>query len=553
MRSVRLCVMLTGVFLLWAAQAVAAERFIVLPIQVQGPEGYAYLERSIPQMLTSRLYWKGQVEPAVADLPASQKAVSNESDAVKAMNAFKANYVIWGTVTILDKNYSLDIRVRDKNGKVWPQAHEGKVNQLISAISTISDSINRQVFGRKVAPSSSSSSAATPVNQMHPDLVVNQDRPKDVYLNPQFRYAGKSGQDDSRLRSQTLQYKSLGMEVVDADGDGRNEIFILGDNRLYAYRFEGNRLNPIGEVDLPMSYQTLSIRSLPHPSGKAWIIVNMIDTKDVPQGSIFTFSGGKFNEEYRKIHLFMNVVRMAPDYRPRLIVQRPGKPRLFASGVYEGIPTGGNITTAGRLNLPESANVFNFAALPAGRDAENQSKIVVLTARETLRAYTESGAVLTESEEKYSGAAIGIETNAAMPGMGRETVTAGETFYIPMRMIPIDIESDGNYELLVNRPISTASNIFDRYRFFPQSEIHSLFWDGIGLNLQWKTRRIKGSTVDYTLADANNDGIEDLVVCINTHPGALGANARRTIVLLYPLDTSAMDANTSANNAEIFD
>ena len=551
MRSVRLCVVLAGVFLLWAAQAVAAERFIVLPVQVQGPEGYAYLERSIPQMMTSRLYWKGNFEPAVADLPASQRPVGNEDDAVKAMKAFKASYVVWGTVTILDKNYSLDIRVRDKNGKVWPQSHEGRVNQLISAITSISDSINRQVFGRTVAPKSSASSAPERVNQMHPDLVINQDRPKDVYLNPQFRYAGSSGQDDSRLRSQTLQYKSVGMEVVDADGDGRNEIFILGDNRLYAYRFEGNRLAPLGEVGLPMTYKTLSICSLPHPSGKPWIIVKMVDAKSAPQASVFTYSGGKFNEEYSKVNLFLNTVRMAPDYRKKLIGQRPGKPKLFTPGVYEVVPTGGKLTLSGRLPLPEEANVFNFTMLPPGRDAANPAKLVLLTSSETLRTFTDQGAVLATSEEKFSGAAVGIEMNAAMPGLGRETVTIGETFYVPMRMIPTDIEGDGNYELLVNKPISTASSIFDRYRFFPQSEIHSLFWDGVGLNLQWKTRRIKGSTVDYTLADANNDGIEDLVVCINTHPGALGAKSRKTIVLLYPLDTSALD--NTPDNTDIYE
>lgn len=126
-------------------------------------------------------------------------------------------------------------------------------------------------------------------------------------------------------------------------------------------------------------------------------------------------------------------------------------------------------------------------------------------------------------------------------------------FYIPMRMLAVDFEHDGNYELIVNKPISTASEIFDRYRFFPQSEIHSLFWDGIGLNLQWKTRRIKGSMVDYTIADANNDGIPDLVTCLNTHPGALGVKARKTIIMLYPLDMSQTNPGAAVDKSDIYD
>ena len=55
-----------------------------------------------------------------------------------------------------------------------------------------------------------------------------------------------------------------------------------------------------------------------------------------------------------------------------------------------------------------------------------------------------------------------------------------------------------------------------------------------------KTRRIKGTITGYTLADIDNDGQKELVVCINTWPGAAGLSARRTIVLAYKLDTGSM-------------
>lgn len=537
MGRVRVFVCFLGLLLIWASQAMAAERasYVVVPFAVSGPESFSYLERSIPQMLTSRLYWKGRVEPA-GEVAASQKAVSSEADADRLRASMKADYVVFGTVTVMGDSYSLDVRMKSKEGKVWPYSQEGKTSQLIAAISTVSDTINRQVFGRKVA----SGMQPERVSQMHPDIVVNLDKPKDVYLNPQFRYAGPSSGDDSRMRSQALNYNSVGMEIVDADKDGRNEVFILGESKLYAYRFEGMRLQPIGEVDLPKTNKVLSLRSL-ELSDRAWLIVNMVDRDVMPQASIFSFSDGKFTEEYTRQRYFLNVVKLSPHYRPTLIGQKTARPRLFASGVYEMQPgAGGTLIEGHRLSLPDGANVFNFAHMPGEATGEGD-KIVMLTSKERLRTFTIAGGRLAESDEKYSGAAVGIETNPAMAGLALDDGTMGDTYYIPMRMVPMDIERDGKYEILVNRPISTASSIFDRYRFFPQSEIHSLFWDGIGLNLQWKTRRIKGSTVDYTLADANNDGITDLAVCINTHPGAIGAYARKTIVLLYPLDTTLTD------------
>lgn len=537
-QTMRFSMCLLLLVLLFPAQALAAKTtYVVLPFTVNGPDNFTYLERSIPQMLTSRLYAKGEVE-AATDVPAAQKAVSDAGAADRARAALKADYVVYGTVTVMGDSYSLDVRVRDKGGKSWNQASEGKISQLISGISRTSDSINREVFGR------GGSTQPQRVNQMHPDIMVNQDRPKDVYLNPQFRYSGSSGEDESRLRSQTLQFTAVGMEICDLDNDGRNEIVLLSETHLYAYRFENGRLTKVAEFELPRTLKPLAVRAMP-TSSKVYIIVNMIDKDVTPQASLYTFSGNMFKEEYSRQKYFLNVVKLAPDYRPILIGQKSGRPRLFATGVHEMLlGASGELMQGARLNLPEEADVFNFTHLPGGHSKEGD-KIILLSSREKLRTYTMKGARLAESDEKYSGAAIGIETNPAMPGLARDDATMGDTYFIPMRMIPMDIEQDGNYELLVNRPISTASGIFDRYRFNPQSEIHSLFWDGIGLNLQWKTRRIKGSTVDYAIADANNDGVTDLVVCINTHPGALGVNARKAVVLLYPLDVSLADPNTT--------
>ncbi len=51
--------------------------------------------------------------------------------------------------------------------------------------------------------------------------------------------------------------------------------------------------------------------------------------------------------------------------------------------------------------------------------------------------------------------------------------------------------------------------------------------------------------MDFALADPNNDGTKDLVVCLNTHPGALGLQNRKTVVVFYPLDLSMMDPKTA--------
>ncbi len=545
-----LCVLGLLLLLPAVAQGASKSTYVVMPFAVQGPQGFAYLERSSPQMLTSRLYWKDRVEPAVNDTPASQKPLSSESEAATAAGKYNADYVVWGSVTVAGDDCSLDVYVRDRSGKVRPYAREAKATQLIAAIKGVSDNINKDAFGRRPEASAAVTGRDEPqrVNRMNPELMINEDTPKDVYLNPQFRYAGNAG-DGSRLRSQTIAITAIGMEVIDADGDGKNEVFLLTEHGLFAYRMEqGARLAPLGEFKFPSTNSCLSVRGLPHPSGRAKLVVSMIDRNKLPSSSILTFDGRNFTEEERAIKFFLNVVKLPPSYTPTLIGQAAQPPKLFRPGVSEMVKSGGSWTTGRRLDLPENVNVFNFSYVPAGRGEQNAEKLVALNSSERLVTYTAKGARLAESPESYSGAAVGVEVDPRMPGLGNDTETERDVFYIPMRMPAVDLDGDGNWEILVNRPISTASTIFDRYRFFPQSEIHSLHWDGVGLNLVWKTRRIKGSVVDYTVIDADNDGIRDLVVCINTHPGALGVESRKAVVLVYPLDLSRTDAQPNKDD-----
>lgn len=551
----RLAASLFGIFLALSAQAFAAEKatFLVLPFSVEGPQGYAYLERSIPQMLTSRLYWKGRVEPAAHDLPASVKPVSTTEEAEKLRARYKADYVVWGGVNVVGDDCSLDVRVLDKSGKVWPQARNAKAPQLMAAVTAVSDAVNRDVFGRTPPSSAAATTSAGPINQMHPDILVNETSSRDVYLNPQFRYSGTSGQDDSRRRSQALTFSSIGMEVVDATGDGRNEIFLLDDRTLRAFAYDQGQLSPLGEFQFPMTSQCLNVRSLSRGGAKAWIIVSTIDSAGAPKASILTFDGKTFTEEVRGIKYYLNVVKLPSEHRPIIIGQQAQPPRLFKPGVHEMIKQGNTLVPSRRLDLPSDANVFNFTYLPSSPGERDGEKLVVLSEGEQLRTYSMKGQRLAETPEKYSGSALGMEIDPTMPGFGKETVTMANVFYIPMRMLPMDLEGDGNWELLVNKPISTASQIFDRYRYFPQSELHSLFWDGLNLSLQWKTRRIKGSMVDYAIADADNDGVLDIVACLNTHPGALGVKARKTVIVLYPLDTSRVDPNTATDGSEYYD
>lgn len=525
------------------AQAQPAS-YVVAPFQVNGPSGFSYLEKAIPPMLTSRLFWQGKFEPVAGQDAALQGAAPKSKDAAdKLRAAHKADYVVWGSVTVLGDEASLDVSVVDPQGKVWQRASKSAVNNLIGGLQNTADAINSDVFGRPVASASARPDSARAVAPMNPDFVVNESQAGTVYLNPQIRYQGV---ETDRLRSQMLDFESYGMEVADIDGDGKNEVLLLEPSYLYAYRWDNGRLTKLAEYRLPSMITPLLVRTIKQ-NGRMLIVLSGFDnSSNDPLSSILAFSGGKFQEVEPRIQYFVNVAPLPPLYMPALIAQGGERSRIVRGPVFELVEQGGRFVRGGTIsNLPKEANVFNFTWIP-GNEKSGGDYLVVLGEQENLLTFDGKGKRLAKSDDKFSGSGVGIPYDMTMPGLGSpvDDVGTNRTYYMPMRMVAVDLDKDGRSELLVNKPISAAAMIFNNYRTFPQGEIHALLWDGIGMDLLWKTRRIKGTVVDLAVADVNNDGVMDLVVNVNTYPGALGVGKTRTLVTMYPLNSSALGTAT---------
>ena len=539
-----------------AALALGATRtFIAAPFQVIGPSGNAYLEKAIPSTLSSRLEWKGQVEPLAKGAPS--KPLSGGQEAKKALDASKAQYILWGSATIVGEECNLEVQVLGKDGKEWRKSGKCPAKNLMGAVQGIADSIGVEVFGRP-AQQIGKQQGLPVVNQMNPDLVVNQSGQQQVYLNPQFRYQGATGGDASRMRSQTLPFTMVDFLVGNFSGQGKNEVAVLSDHKLLIYAWEQGRLKPLAETTVSMSSQNYSLHAIDlDRDGALELVVSAFnpDTQasqggNMPSGYIYSFAGGRLRQFCDRTSYFMSVAKAPPNFTPMLVGHAWDSWKVFAPGVRELVKSGNKYVLGGRLNLPTDANAFNFAWLPGGKSGEGD-KLVVLTSDERLKVFGPKGDEIHKTMERFSGSSAGIEHVKTMPGLGRDNVQLPDKYYAPMRMIPVDLDRSGEYVLLVNKPISMAAQFFDRYRFFPEGEIHALFWDGVGLAMKWKTRRIKGSVVNLDLGDIMNNGVQSLVVGVNTHPGSLGLNQRQSFLLVYPLDTSRMDPNTPWDKSEM--
>jgi len=548
------CLLALAFLVVVPGMAQAVQHFAVAPFQINGPDEFKYLSKGIQDMMVSRLHWAGNFEAMSKDKvnKATGGKPVTDDEASQLLGSLGVDYMVYGSVTVLGQEASVDVQVISAGGDRYPQTDSSSLDQLIPSLEALAGRINAQIFDRP-GQDAAEAQGRQRLNAMNPDLVHNQSSDsQEFYLNPQFRYAGDA-EASGRIRSRSLPYLGNSLAVGDADGDGRNECVIGGDNGISVYRFGAdNDMEPLDTFELGHLLEVLRMSMIDlNRDGKAEIIASCIykpvemDVQTVtnksqlnnPRAYIFNLENGKLKVVRDDIKLFLATTVTPPDYMPKLVGQEKGGKKVFESSVHEIIKMGGDYMLGPRLLLPPEANAFNFTYLPQ-KDAEY--KVVLTDKKDLLRVYTRTGERVWTSDRKFSGSSLGIVDARNRVGL-EDRLIMTDPYYVPMRMVPLDLDRNGQHEVLVNHPVSVAAQWFTRYRYFPQGEIHCLYWDGVGLSLVWKTRRIKGSVVDYGVGDINNDGIQDLYVMINTHPGMVGALSRRTAVLIYPLDTSEVD------------
>ncbi|WP_297670848.1 VCBS repeat-containing protein [uncultured Desulfovibrio sp.] len=529
------------------ATGAAAKSAVVLPFTVNAPQNYAYLAKAVPAAIQGKLN-----HPGVLDVRSVQGKAASANEARQALRSSGADNAVWGSVSVIGNEATVEINSVDKAGKTWTQTAQSPVSELTGVVQRLSARMGQEVFGLSSAMRTPGSTAAGNARKGTPggDIITNETGQQQVYLNPQFRYQGAGANDGSRLRTQRLKYTMVDMAVGDFNGDGKNEIAILSDHNLRIYSWPVNgQLKLLGETVISRSNNNFSMRVIDLNRDRALelVVATYEEDSNRPYGYIYSFKGNKLSLFAERIPYFVSVMRVPPTYTPVLVGQNWDSVRLFAPGVRMMNKAGGKYELGTRLDLPSGATVFNCAWMPPSRSNKSEL-LVMLTDDERIKLFQGRGNSLVHTTmERFSGSATGMDHYKGMPGLGVDkNYQLPSKYYAPMRLIAADIGSTGEYTLLVNKPISTAAQIFDRYRYFPQGEVHALYWDGVGLGLKWKTRRIRGSVAQIDLADVNNDGVLDLVVGLNTSPD-LGVGSRQCMVTAYPLDVSATDPNVPAD------
>ena len=530
----RICVsLLTVMWLLVALNGYAAapKSILILPFNIHSEKDLSFLQAGIQDMLSTRLAEKGQV--TVVDKVKAVEAYRElqgqfTSDRLQETGKkYEADYVLYGSLTVLGDNLSLDAQVLDVMKGSSPETLSRQISGMDGLIPEINDfagSVKKKLFnlGDPTAAGSAKSEAASMsasgsqggVPQAKSNLsptffMTPQDRVQVSALGPNIMERGQQGKA-LLWKSHSFPIHVKGFDIGDIDGNGKNELVLITDREVRAFKWtETGGLGEIAKFDIGVFNMlvTVDVADLNRDGIAEIYVVNEIGTMGETNSFVLEMQAGRLVPVIQNIRWNLRVISDPETFEPMLIGQKKKLDGL-QPGIFELKRTATKITEGKRLNVPARANVFNFSLADLNNDGK--TLVVLINGDDYLEVNSRSGDALWESEYYFGGTMnyLTIKEDNAF------TSEVSERLYIPARIVIADMDEDGIPEVLVNRNKSATFRLTSRYKFFSGSHIVSLSWKGIGLMENWSTTRIPGYVSDFQLKDLDGDGKEDLVAAV---------------------------------------
>ncbi|WP_320006301.1 FG-GAP-like repeat-containing protein [Maridesulfovibrio sp.] len=519
-----------------------AKRYAVFPFEINGPAQYKYLSRGVQTMLISRLNWTGHFEPMAgsADLKAAD-VPKNKVEEVKSVQGLGVDYIAIGSVLIAGKQASVDVRMINAEGHSWRKSAQTTISELIPAIDGIAKDIKGELFKKAGSKKDSAEEKkrleARPDSPMNPEFISAGAAGKVVEskINPQFRYQGGT-ETPGRWRSQSIKFVNRGGFVQDVTGDGKKDLVILGEKSIKVLAIDGQRLTEVLTYEFGSRSSGLRVSGIDVDRDGVYEVVLCTEVDRKPISYILSFKNKTPKVLLDRDKRFLSVVRTPPNFTETIIGQQFDPNRTFYSKhLVEYSFSNGDLIPIRKMSVPSFTNVFNLTYIPA---KDGEYKVLVLNKYGRINLYDKKLEPIYESTDSYNSSSVSIDTISKPRGLNEKTKSERieHNYFIPLPVVVTSVSDQEKKEVLLNKDLSVAGQVFSNYKNFSQGEIHSEYWDGVGLNLAWKTRRIKGTVTGYGIGDVDNDGKDELYCLLNTYPGALGVKFRKTLIMAYELN-----------------
>jgi TolB-like protein len=475
----------------------------ILPFLINSQENLDYLREGIYDILSSRITVDGKimvVERSLVEqaLYEERPMRLDETVATKIGMRVGADYVILGSLTKIGNYFSLDARVlsiTEEKPPLGVYTQDKGIDDVMVKIGDFAQEIGSKILGRR-------------------PMVGRPTEPKQPYIIRPRNDIGRIGSEDLGIKkSQTFDFEIKGLGIGDVDGDGKNELVVMDNYNLYVFKYTGEKLSLFQKIGAGYEYNflTLDVADI-NRNGYAEIIVTAVVENNL-RSFILESEEGRFKKITENTNWCFRVLEHPKD-GPILIGQKMGTGGEISGSIYRLVWKKNSFKKGPKMPFPKGTKIFGLAM----GEIRNQGapELIGIDDFGRLRIITKNRKSSWTSREHFGGTInfYDIEAKKNLMTATRSTLGADWRVYIPGRILVKDFAGNGLDEVIVNKNISSTTNLVEKLKFFEKGEIYSLVWDGDVLTTNWKTKQINGYISDFQIKDVDNDGDEELVVAV---------------------------------------
>ncbi|MDX2480611.1 MAG: VCBS repeat-containing protein [Desulfuromusa sp.] len=330
--------------------------------------------------------------------------------------------------------------------------------------------------------------------------------------------------NDNIWTGQNLDGNPLGITVADLDGDGLLETAVAMEDHLRIFRMTDGKMALVARVNFTSGVHLLSLDAADIDADGTFELYLSANVGKKLSSQVVEFIQGSYQSTITSIPWFFRSVDLLEEGQT-LIAQTmnepanpdmPGTDNPFAAHPFRVVRTGENLSQGAELLLPAQINLFSFIPI---KGAANDLLYTYVTSREYLHVMTPGGVTIWQSADHYGGSETyfynkKIDTRKEM----------AQPIYIQHRLLTLPTG-----EILSAR--NEGFSLLQRLKKYNKSRIVALKWDGLTLRESWQTAQQDGYLADFSLADADNDGQDELVMVVNFKRKNLLQKGRSAVVI----------------------
>ncbi len=363
-----------------------------------------------------------------------------------------------------------------------------------------------------VSPDGSPDRGATPAS-MQESVTGSPDRgeavgtvPEILMLAQQTTTREDSGQKprpqspntEKEWKSQELGLLGIGMGVGDLDGDGQNEVVIIGPSTVHAYRFIAGKLSLLAEYSAgSMELKAVDVARM-RKQGPCRIYVTAQNRGSL-SSLVLEYRKGRLIPVMEGLDYFLRVI-LYPTQGPILLGQKKGLVKMYEGPIYRLADKGDALEPLGRFGIPLKIPIFGFTI--GDFDGNHKPLIAVYDKSDHLRIYQPSGKRLYVTQAYYGGSDVILRRVGPESRASRDAdilFGENEVQFMRPRIMSLNLDPGPRYEILAISHSSKTGRLLGRTKMLEDGRINGLLWNGDALVRKWRTPRIQGMITDFTV------------------------------------------------------